>query len=151
MVRVGGERTHLWRAVDDEGNVLVGLVQRRRDKTAAGRLMRKLLKTPGFALTQVSTDWLRSYGAAVGEIGLAARHEQGRRENSPAEISHQPVRRRERTLQRFKSSRAAQRFVSRHATTYNTFNLQRHLISRCTLHTVRVQARASWQAATATA
>jgi putative transposase len=72
---------YLWRAVDDEGEVLEVLVQNRRDKAAATKLMRKLLKKQGFAPTQVTTDKLRSYGAAFRDIGLAARHEQGRRKN----------------------------------------------------------------------
>ena len=124
---------YLWRAVDSEGEVLDVLVQRRRDKRAARRLMRKLLRKQGFAPTEVTTDGLRSYGAAFTEIGLAARHEQGLRKNNRAEVSHQPVRRRERKIQRFKSPGSAQRFVSVHAAAYNTFNVQRHLISRCTV------------------
>ncbi|MCW2239467.1 IS6 family transposase [Azospirillum canadense] len=151
VVRIGGTLMYLWRAVDDEGEVLEVLVQRRRDKAAALKLMRKLLKKHGVAPTQVTTDKLRSYGAAFREIGLTARHEQGRRQNNRAEVSHQPVRRRERKMRRFKSPGSAQRFVSVHSATYNTFNLQRHLISRPTLRTFRVQAMAEWHAATATA
>ena len=129
VIRVGGKLMYLWRAVDDEGEVLEVLVQRRRDKAAARKLMRKLLKKHGFAPTQITTDKLRSYGAAFRELGLTAHHEQGRRTNSRAEVSHQPVRRRERKMQRFKSPASAQRFVSLHAAAYNTFNLQRHLVS----------------------
>ncbi len=83
---------HLWRAVDDEGEVLAMLVQRRRDKAAALKLMRKLLKKHGFAPTQVTADSLRSFGVALREVGRAARHERGRRQNNRAEVSHQPVR-----------------------------------------------------------
>jgi putative transposase len=123
------------------------LVQRRRDKAAAGKLMRKLLKKQGFARAVITTDKLGSYGAAFAELGLTARHEQGLRQNNRAELSHQPVRRRERKMQRFKSAGSAQRFVSMHSAAYNTFDLQRHLISRRTLRLCRAEAMAHWQAA----
>ncbi|KAA0684893.1 IS6 family transposase [Azospirillum brasilense] len=148
-VRIDGQLMHLWRAVDDEGEVLELLIQRRRDKAAAGKLMRKPLRKQGFVPTQVTTDQLRSYGAAFRELGLSARHEQGRRKNNRAEVSHQPVRRRERKIQRFNSPGSAQRFASLHAAVYNTFFLQRHLISRRTLRSFRAQAIADWQATTA--
>jgi putative transposase len=147
LVRIAGERMYLWRAVDDEGEVLDILVQRGRDKAAAGKLMRKLLKKQGFAPAEITTDKLGSYGAAFRELGIAARHEQGLRKNNRAEVSHQPVRRRERKMQRFKSAGSAQRFLSVHATVYNSFNLQRHLISRRTLRIFRAEATARWQAA----
>jgi IS1 family transposase len=108
-VTIAGRQFWLWRAVDDEGEVLELLVQRRRDKAAAVRLMRKLLKKQGFAPDVLVTDKLRSYGAAKSEIGLSARHEQGLRANNRAENSHQPTRRRERKMQRFKSPGSAQR------------------------------------------
>ncbi len=150
-VRIGGVQMYLWRAVDDEGEVLDVLVQRRRDKRAARKLMRKLLKKHGMAPAEITTDKLRSYGAASAELGLTARHERGLRKNNRAEVSHQPVRRRERKMQRFKSPGSAQRFVSVHSATYNTFNVQRHLISRCTLRTFRAEAMAQWHAATSAA
>ena len=150
-VRIAGEWMYLWRAVDDEGEVLDVLVQRRRDKPAARRLMRKLLRKQGFAPTQITTDKLRSYGAAFADLGLRARHERGLRKNNRAEVSHQPVRRRERKMQRFKSPGAAQRFLSMHAAVYNAFNVQRHLISRRTLRIFRAEAMAQWHAATAAA
>src|SRR5688572_7258275 len=146
---IGGRRMYLWRAVDDEGEVLDILVQRRRDKTAAVKLMRKLLKKQGFAPSVLVTDKLRSYGAAKAEIGLSARHEQGLRRNNRAESSHQPVRRRERKLQRFKSPGSAQRFLSVHSAVYNTFNVQRHLISRSTLRVFRADTMEQWRAAVA--
>src|ERR687894_2937053 len=93
-VRIAGERMYLWRAVDDEGEVLDVLVQRRRDKAAARKLMRRLLEKQGFAPVVVTTDKLRSYGAAFAELGITARHEQGLRKNNRAEVPHQPVRRR---------------------------------------------------------
>jgi len=151
VVLIGGKRMYLWRAVDDEGEVLDVLVQRRRDKAAARKLMRKLLKKQGFAPSVVVTDKLRSYSSAFRDIGLTARHEQGLRKNNRAENSHLPVRRRERKLQRFKSPGPAQRFLSAHAAVYNTFNLQRHLISRRTLRAFRAEAAEQWNAAVAAA
>jgi transposase-like protein len=104
--------------------------------------MRKLLKKQGFAPDVLVTDKLRSYGVATSELGLAAQHEQGLRRNNRAENSHQPIRRRERRLQRFESPGSAQRFLSAHAAVYNNFNVQRHLVSRKTLHILREKARA---------
>ena len=148
-VTIAGRRFWLWRAVDDEGEVLDLLVQRRRDKAAAVKLMRKLLKKQGFAPDVLVTDKLRSYGAAKSEMGLSARHEQGLRKNNRAENSHQPTRRRERKMQRFKSPGSAQRFLSVHAAVHNTFNVQRHLTSRNTLRVLRDEAFRTWRAATA--
>ena len=111
--------------------------------------MRKLLKRQRFAPKLLVTDKLRSYGSAFRRLGLRCPHEQGLRKNNRAENSHQAVRRRERKLQRFKSARSAQRFLSMHAAVHNTFNLQRHLISRSTLRKFRAEATAQWQAAVA--
>ena len=127
------------------------LVQRRRDKAAALKIMRKLLKKQGFAPAVVVTDQLRSYGAAFRVIGLSARHEQGVRKNNRAEVSHQPVRRRERKMQRFKSPGSAQHFLACHAAVHNTFDLQRHLISRRTLRRFRAEALQQWRMAAAAA
>jgi putative transposase len=127
------DRWHL----DHEGEVLDMLVQRRRDGRAALRLMRKLLKKQGFAPKLLVTDKLRSYACAFRRLRLTCPHEQGLRQNNRAENSHQPVRRRERKMQRFKSACSAQRFLSMHAAVHNTFNLQRHLVSRSTLRISR--------------
>ena len=127
------------------------LVQPRRDTKAALRLMRKMLNKQGFASDQIVTDKLDSYGAARRELGLSALHAQGLRKNNRAENSHQPVRRRERRMQRFKSPGSAERFLSMHSAAYNTFNVQRHLMCRRTLRTYRAEAMAQWQAATAAA
>ena len=148
-VMIGGRQFWLWPAVDDEGEALDLLVQRRRDKAAAVKLLRKLLKKQGFAPEVLVTDKLRSYGAAKSEMGLCARHEQGLRRNNRAENSHLPVRRRERKMQRFKSPGSAQRFLSIHAAVQNTFNVQRHLTSRRTLRVLREEAFRTWRAATA--
>ena len=100
---IAGKRFWLWRAVDSEGEVLDVLVQSRRNTGAAVRLMRKLLRRQGFAPEVIVTDKLGSYSAARRKLGLEGRHEQGLRKNNRAENSHQPVRRRERKMQRFKS------------------------------------------------
>ena len=140
---------YLWRAVDHEGEVLDMLVQRRRNKRAALRLMRKLLRKQGFVPKLLTTDKLGSYGSAFRHLRLTCPHEQGLRANNRAENSHQVVRRRERKMQRFKSAASAQRFLNMHAAVYNTFNLQRHLISRPTLRAFRAEAAARWQGAVA--
>ena len=151
VVAIGGRRLWLWRAVGSEGEILDLLVQPKRDKAAAVRLMRKLLKKQGYAPSVLVTDKLRSYGAAKAELGLSARHEQGLRKNNRAENSHQVVRRRERKMQRFKSAGSAQRFLSVHSAVHNTFNLQRHLVSRHTMRAFRANAAQEWQHATAAA
>ncbi len=142
---------YLWRAVDSEGEVLDFLIQSKRNKAAALKLMRKLLKKQGMAPRVVVTDKLRSYAAAFRELGLSAQHEQGLRKNNRAENSHQPVRRRERKMQRFKSAGSAQKFLSAHGPIYNLFNVHRHLISRRTLRIFRNQAMAEWQIVTTAA
>ena len=151
VVSIQGRRMYLWRAVDSEGEILDILVQAKRDKAAALKLMCKLLKKQGFAPTVLVTDKLPSYSAALRELGLSARHGQGLRKNNRAENSHQVVRRRERKIQGFKSAGSAQRFLSVHSAVHNAFNLQRHLISRRTLRLFRAEAANQWQLATAAA
>jgi transposase-like protein len=113
--------------------------------------MRKLLRKQGFVPKLLTTDKLGSYGAAFRQLRLTCPHEQGLRKNNRAENSHQAVRQRERKMQRFKSARSAQHFLSIHAAVHNNFNLQRHLISRSTLRTFRAEAAAQWEAAVAAA
>src|SRR6476661_5512271 len=132
-----------------EGEVLDVLVQTRRNKRAALKLMRKLLKKYGFVPDKLVTDDLRSYGAAASDLGIAKRHERGRWRNNRAENSHQPTRRRERKMQGFKSVGSAQRFLSVHAAVHNTFNVQRHLASARTHRAFRASAFRTWRAATA--
>ena len=139
---------YMWRAVDSEGEVLDILVQRRRDKAAALKVLRKLLKKQGFVPTTIVTDKLGSYGAALRTLRFSGRHERGMRANNRAENSHQPLRRRERKMQGFKSPKSAQRFASIHAAAYNTFNVQRHLIGRSTHRRFRAEAESAWSNAT---
>ena len=149
---IAGKRMYLWRAVDSEGEVLDILVQSRRNKKAALRLMRGAVeKDKASSLMPFVTDKLPSYGAALNDLGLTKHHDFGGRKNNRAENSHLPVRQRERRMQRFKSARSAQRFLSTHATVYNTFNVQRHLISRKTLRLFRNHAMGLWQTAAAAA
>jgi putative transposase len=147
FVSIGGRRMYLWRAVDDEGEVLDILVQGKRDKRAALKLLRKLLKKHGVAPEHWVTDKLPSYSAALRPLGASRRHLTGSRLNNRAENSNLPVRQRERRMQRFKSPKSAQRFLSTHAAFYNTFNIQRHLISRKTMRKFRDDSRALWQSA----
>ena len=128
-LKIDGRMVYLWRAVDAEGEVLDVLVQSKRNKHAALKLMRKLLKKYAFVPERLVTDDLRSYSAAVRDLGIERRHERGRWKNNRAENSHQPTRRRERKMQRFKSAGSAQKFLSSHAAVYNAFNLQRNLTS----------------------
>ena len=143
-------------------NVFVARRRRRRRGSRApgsvptrpgrrSRLLRKLLRRQGFVPTAIVTDKLRSYGAALREIGLSRLHEQGLRANNRAENSHQPLRRRERKAQGFKSARSAQRFASAHAVVYNVFSVQRHMIRRSTHRQIRTAAHNSWRNATAAA
>ncbi len=150
VVTINSKRYWLWRAVDNEGEVLDFLVQPRRNTKAAGKLMIKLLKRQGFAPTRIVTDKLRSYAAAFRSLGLTATHDRGRRANNRAENSHQPVRRRERKQQRFKSPRSAQRFLAVHAATYYTFYHQRHLLSRTSYKELRTGSFEAWASASAT-
>jgi putative transposase len=148
VVRIAGERMYLWRAVDDEGEILDVLVQQGRDELAALKLMRKLLKKLGFMPEAIVTDRLKSYSSAFRDLHLGCRHEQGLRKNNRAENSHQVIRRRERKSQGFKSAGSVQKFLSMQAATCNTFNIQRHLISRSTLRTLRADSMTRWRNAT---
>lgn len=151
FVSINGKRMYLWRAVDSEGEVLDILVQSRRNKKAALKLMRKLLKKQVFIPDAFVTEKLPSYGAALKDLGLSKHHDFGGRKNNRAENPHLPVRQCERRMQRFKSVGSAQRFLSTHAAVYNTFNVQRHLISRKTLRQFRNEAMSAWQTVTAAA
>jgi transposase-like protein len=149
-VVIRGERHWLWRAVDNEGEVLDFLVQRRRDAKVAAKLIKKLLKRHRIRPSKIVTDKLRSYRCACRSLGLSGVHRQGLRANNRAENSHQPVRRRERKMQRFKSVGSAQRFLCVHAATYNVSYHQRHLLRRSDYKQLRLESFAIWgQAASA--
>ena len=150
VVRIDGQRMTLWRAVDDEGELLDMLVRQRRNKAAALKLLRKLLRNQGVRPEVIVTDGLASYSAATRELGCKDRHRPGRlRGNNRAENAHLPIRRRERKQQKFKSQGSAQRFLATHAAVYNVFTVQRHLIRRPTLRQFRAEAHQTWAAATA--
>src|SRR4051794_41024222 len=135
---------YLWRAVDAEGEVLDVLVPPKRDTRAAQKLMRKLLKKQGMTPEAWVTDKCPAYGAALREMKLSrAEHVQGKRANNRAESSHVPVQRRERKQQGFESADSAQRFLSMHAATYNTFTVPRHLVSARTHRLLRAEAFAT--------
>src|SRR6202158_5622693 len=150
-LKIDGRMVYLWRAVDAEGEVLDVLVQAKRNKRAALKLMRKLLKKYGLVPDKLVTDDLRSYAAAAGQLGIAKRHERGQWRNNRAENSHQPTRRRERKMQGFKSPGSAQKFLSTHAAAYNTFNVPRHLTSATTHRAFSASAMQAWREVVAVA
>tara|TARA_R110002074_G_scaffold281401_2_gene452739 strand:- start:293 stop:751 length:459 start_codon:yes stop_codon:yes gene_type:complete len=151
VIVIRGKRHWLWRAVDNEGEVLDFLVQSKRNTKAALKLMRKLLKKQGFAPTQIVTDKLKSYHKAFRTLSLTTEHIDSKRSNNRAENSHLPVRRRERKMQKFKSPGSAQRFLNIQSATYNNFYVQRHLVNRTYLKKYRAEARILWATASAAA
>jgi putative transposase len=144
FVKINGERHYLWRAVDHEGEVLESFVTKKRDKAAALAFMKKALKRHGRAETIV-TDGMRSYPAAMRELGNLERREMGRWMNNRAENSHLPFRRRERAMLRFRQMKSLQKFASVHSSFHNHFNSERHLVDRETYKTRRSAALAEWQ------
>ena len=144
FVKINGEMHYLWRAVDHEGEVLESFVTKRRDKAAALKFIRKAMKRHGNHRAIV-TDRLRSYGAAMKEIGNADRKQTGRRLNNRAENSHLPIRRRERAMLRFRQMKTLQKFSAVHAAFHNHFNQDRHLISRDDYKDRRSAALAEWK------
>ena len=144
FVRINGETHYLWRAVDHEGEVLEVFVTKRRDRKAALRFLRKTMKRYGRPEVIV-TDRLRSYRAAMREIGNEARQVTGRWLNNRAENSHQPFRRRERAMAKFKSAKSLQKFASIHASVHNLFNQERHLYNRENFRLNRSAALIEWR------
>ena len=143
-VRINGEMHYLWRAVDHEDEVLESYVTKTRDKAAALRFLKKALKRHGKAATIV-TDGLRSYPAAMRELGNEDRRQVGRHLNNRAENSHLPFRRRERAMLRFRQMKSLQKFASIHTLISNHFQSQRHLVDRQTYKALRSAALAEWQ------
>ena len=143
-VRINGEMHYLWRAVDHEGEVLESLASKQRDKAAALKFIKSAMNRHGKPRVIV-TDRLRSYRAAMADIGNADRQEVGRRLNNRAENSHQPLRRRERAMLRFRSMATLQKLSSVHATLHNHFNQERHLVSRQEFKLRRSAAQAKWR------
>jgi putative transposase len=144
VIIVAGKKHWLWRAVDQDGIVLDVLVQSRRDRKAAKRLMRKLLKKCAMAPRVIITDKLGSYGAARRDMGLTVEHRQHKGLNNRAENSHQPTRRRERQMKRFKSARQVQRFLSIHDPISNLFHVRRHRLAAADYRSARTAAFETW-------
>jgi len=144
FVKINGETHYLWRAVDHEGEVLESYVTKRRDKKAALKFIKKSMRRHG-RTDSLTTDRLRSYGAAFREIGSDQLQECGRYLNNRVENSHLPFRRRERAMLRFRKMRSLQRFVAVQASVYNHFNVERCLSSRSTFRLNRTAALAEWR------
>ena len=143
-VKINGEMHYLWWVVDHEGEVLESFATEDRDKAAELKFMKKIMKRHGCAET-ITTDGLRSYRAAMKELNIEDRQEVGRWANNRAENSHQPFRRRERAMLRFRRMKTLQQFASVHASFHNHFNQERHLVSRQTYKDRRSAALAEWR------
>lgn len=144
FVKINGERHYLWRAVDQEGEILESFVTKKRDKSAALAFMKRALKRHGKA-EKIATDGLKSYPAAMRDLGNLDRREMGRWLNNRVENSHLPFRRRERAMLRFRQMKSLQKFASVHASFHNHFNAERHLVDRQTFKARRSAALAEWQ------
>ena len=148
-MKIRGKQRYLWRAVDQDGEVVDVFLQARRDGAAAKRFFKRLLRNNRGEPRKIVTDKLRSYGVAHRELIPDTIHDTSQYANNRAELSHQLTRVRERGMRRFKSTQQAQRFLSVHAAVHNLFNLGRHLISAEHYRLVRQRAFASWEFATA--
>src|SRR2546428_10695222 len=147
VLTIRGKKHYLWRAVDQDGNVLDILVQSRRNKKAAQRFFRKLLKGLCYVPRVIITDKLKSYAAAKREILPNTEHRQHKGLNNRCEVSHQPTRQRERQMRRFKSPRHAQRFLSAHAPINNLFRIRRFHATAAAYREARQQAFSIWHEA----
>ncbi len=143
-VKINGQMHYLWRAVDHEGEVLESFVTKDRDKAAALKFIKKAMRRHG-RTRAIVTDRLRSYGAALKEMGAADLQETGRHLNNRAENSHLPFRRRERAMSRFRRMKTLQKFTSVHASVHNPFSQERHLVSREIYRQRRSVALAAWR------
>ena len=143
-VKLNGEMVYLWRAVDQEGEILESFVTRKRDEDAALSFMKRALKHHG-SPEKNTTDGLASYKAAMKVLGNTAKQKVGRWANNRAENSHLPFRRRERAMLRFRQMKSLQKFASVHANVHNHFNQERHLVDRQTCKLRRSAALAEWQ------
>ncbi len=148
FVNIRGQQHYLWRAVDQDGDVIDILLQPRRDRRAAARFFRKLLKGQGGVPRRLVTDKLRSYAAAQRTVMPSVIHDTGRYKNNRAEVSHESTRQRERLMRRFKSVSRAQRFLSVHGMVQNLFRLGRHLLRARNYRLFRIRAFVRWQQAT---
>ena len=148
FVRIQGRQQYLWRAVDEDGDVLDILVQSRRDRRAALRFFRKLLKGQGCVPRRLVTDKWRSYPAACRTVMPSAVHCTDQYANNRAEVSHQPTRQRERQMRRFKSAAHAQRFLSVHGPIQNLFRVGRHLLRAVHHRLLRTRAFGVWREVT---
>jgi putative transposase len=149
FVKIHGQQKYLWRAVDQDGEVVDVFLQSRRDAAAAKRFFKRLIRHHGCEPRKIVTDKLRSYGVAHRELIPESIHDTSQYVNNRAELSHPPTRVRERGMRRFKSMQQAQRFLSAHAAVYNLFNLGRHLVSAKHYRLFRENAFASWKCVTA--
>jgi putative transposase len=148
FVNIRGQQHYLWRAVDQDGDVIDILLQPRRDRRAAERFFRKLLKVQGREPRRLVTDKLRSYAAAKRAIMPSVAHDTSQYANNRAEVSHEPTRQRERGMRRFKSMAQAQRFLSVHGITQNLFRVGRHLLRAANYRILRARAFVVWNAET---
>ena len=146
--KIQGEQFYLWRAVDQDGDVLDILVTKRRDKRAAKRFFRKVLKGQGKPPWQLVTDKLKSYAAAHREVFPSVEHRTGQYENNRAEVSHQHTRQKERQVRRFKSVAQAQRLLAVHGQVQNLFRVGRNLLKARHYRLLRDRAFAHWSEVT---
>lgn len=149
FVKIGGKQRYLWRAVDQDGDVVDVYLQVKRDGAAAKRFLRRLLRSSGTEPRKIVTDKLRSYPVAHREVMPGSIHSTEQYENNRAEQSHEATRVRERGMRRFKSMVQAQRFVAAHAAVQNLFNLGRHLVRAEQYRNLRVSAFDEWSRAVA--
>ena len=145
FIKIYGKQHYLWRAVDQDGEVIDVYLQKRRDGAATKRFFKRLLKTHLDEPRKIVTDKLRSYDVAHREIFPNTIHDTSQYANNRAELSHQPTRVLERGMRRFKSIVQVQRFLGVHAVVYNLFNLGRHLVSASHYRHFRMRAFASWK------